>query len=119
MSTGRRFTTPLPLAALLEAHGPHITDEVLGELVGVTKSTVIRAHERGLCASDADRFACRLGLHPLSVWGDAWVDACDVEEYERTHCLRGHERGMGRYCSACHREATKRRRAAARERYAA
>jgi ABC-type uncharacterized transport system permease subunit len=33
----------------------------------------------------ADRLAVASGLHPFSVWGDAWIDAIDIERGTQTH----------------------------------
>ena len=62
-----------PLAPLLDAC--ELTPARLVLLVGVPVSAVHAAVRRGLTDIEADRWAIRAGLHPVSVWGWAWVEA--------------------------------------------
>lgn len=60
-----------PLAALVEASG--MSENALGEAVGLTGSNLGNARRFGLIEEAADRCACRLGLVPWLVWSD-WLD---------------------------------------------
>jgi hypothetical protein len=51
------------------------TRKALARALGVHVRIVERAVERGLSDDQADRWACALGYHPASVWGQAWFDA--------------------------------------------
>ncbi len=61
-----------PLQPLLDASG--LTARRLAAELGVSGTTVRNAGRRGLNDRQADEWAIRLGLHPLLVWGWAWVD---------------------------------------------
>jgi hypothetical protein len=88
---GRRW----PLQPLLDACG--LTSAVLAAHLHVGGNAVTLAARSGLSDRQADRWAIRLGFHPLLVWGWAWVDAAGVPDmpHERVaHELRGQiERG--------------------------
>jgi hypothetical protein len=47
------------------------------ELLNVSTRSVHRLRHSGLTPSTADRLAIAAGLHPLAVWGDAWIHAID------------------------------------------
>lgn len=51
----------------------------LGALVGVDSRTIQRIYARNgkLSVWEADRFATRLGRHPIEIWGDAYLAAPD------------------------------------------
>lgn len=34
----------------------------------------------GITLDEADTLACAIGLHPLDVWGDAWLEGDDLED---------------------------------------
>lgn len=92
---------PLPLQPLLDAlpidhavarncgNGPGVVQQA-ATLLGVTTKSVHRYFHTGLSPRTADRLACKVGLHPLVVWGEAW------EAAERANALRksGSERGL-------------------------
>ncbi len=61
-----------PLHPLLDAC--QLTATAMGRRLGVSGATVSRAARYGLNDHQADEWAIRLGLHPLMVWGWAWVD---------------------------------------------
>jgi len=63
----------LPLQPLLEAHGGPWRD--FRVTVGSRDSVLHRARTEGLDVDQADRYACRCGLHPLEVWGRMWEEA--------------------------------------------
>lgn len=49
----------------------------LARRLGVSRPNVCRASREGLTINLADRWAIALDLHPVTVWGDAWLEACD------------------------------------------
>jgi Bacterial regulatory proteins, gntR family len=61
-----------PLQPLLDASG--LTPTRLAAELGLSGTTVRVAARRGLSDRQADEWAIRLGLHPLLVWGWAWID---------------------------------------------
>ena len=63
----------LPLEPLLEAFGGSLRD--FRATVGSRHSVVQKAQVEGLDVAQADKYACRCGLHPLEVWGRAWEEA--------------------------------------------
>jgi biotin operon repressor len=64
-----------PLQSLLDAC--RISASALGQRLGVSGSQIARAIERGLSDRQADEWAIHLGVHPMTVWGWAWVDDAD------------------------------------------
>jgi hypothetical protein len=64
-----------PLRPLLDACG--LTATGLARRVGVSPSAVTTAARDGLSDHQADRWAIRLGTHPLLVWGWAWIEDAD------------------------------------------
>ena len=58
------------------------TDETFARLVGCHRVTVQKWRRRGIPPYTADRAACRLGLHPCLVWGDAWWAAVPIDNQE-------------------------------------
>jgi hypothetical protein len=61
-----------PLQPLLDASG--LTPTRLAGELGLSGTAVRRAARRGLTDRQADEWAIGLGLHPLMVWGWAWID---------------------------------------------
>jgi hypothetical protein len=61
-----------PLEPLLDASG--LTASGLAAELSLPTTTVRRAARRGLSDRQADEWAIRCGLHPLLVWGWAWID---------------------------------------------
>ena len=72
LPTGERWW---PLQPLLDAVG--LTPGSLSGRLGVAGNQITLAVRRGLTDRQADEWAIRLGVHPLSVWGWAWVDDAD------------------------------------------
>lgn len=64
-----------PLQPLLDIR--RISPASLGHQLGIGSNQIANAIERGLTDKQADEWAIRLGLHPMSVWGWAWVDDAD------------------------------------------
>lgn len=50
----------------------------LARCLGISTRQVLRLRHSGLTEVDADRYACRLGLHPGTVWPEWW--SIDNEE---------------------------------------
>jgi hypothetical protein len=61
-----------PLQPLLDASG--LTRTRLAAELGLSGATLRTAGRRGLNDRQADEWAIRLGLHPLMVWGWAWIE---------------------------------------------
>jgi hypothetical protein len=64
-----------PLGPLLGAGG--LSASALARRLGVAGAAVSTAARRGLTDRQADEWAIRLGLHPMLVWGWAWIDEAD------------------------------------------
>ena len=64
-----------PLQPLLDVC--RISAGSVGHHLGVGRNQLARALERGLTDRQADEWAIRLGVHPMTVWGWAWVDDAD------------------------------------------
>ena len=60
-----------PLAPLLDASG--LTRLWLAHHLGVSGETLKRAARDGLTDTEADRWATRLGFHPVAIWGWDWI----------------------------------------------
>jgi hypothetical protein len=61
-----------PLQPLLDAVG--LTASRLSVTLGLSGTAIRIARQRGLTDAQADEWAIRLGLHPLLVWGWAWIE---------------------------------------------
>ena len=61
-----------PLQTLLDASG--LTRSRLAAELHLSGATLRIAGRRGLTDRQADEWAIHLGLHPLLVWGWAWID---------------------------------------------
>ena len=66
-----------PLTALLAASG--LSRNGLGRQLRLAGHTLRAASRRGLSDVQADRWAVRLGLHPVEVWGSSWYDGVGDE----------------------------------------
>jgi GntR family transcriptional regulator len=64
-----------PFQPLLEVSG--VPTETLRRRLGLDTSTIATAVTDGLTDLQADHWAVRLGWHPMSVWGWAWIDHAD------------------------------------------
>src|SRR5262245_6674250 len=61
-----------PLTALLAASG--VSRNGLARQLRLAGHTLRTASRQGLSDVQADRWAVRLGLHPVEVWGSSWYD---------------------------------------------
>ena len=76
-----------PISALEQKCGTYLTmsdkqdqfapNQGLANRLGVSRSVVIQARQRGLSVRQADEFACRAGYHPSLVWPSWFEDAED------------------------------------------
>jgi hypothetical protein len=64
-----------PLQPLQDASG--LPDESFSRRLHVSGHALTTAAEQGLTDVQADRWAVRLGWHPMSVWGWDWIDAAN------------------------------------------
>lgn len=64
----------LPAEPLL-AMFPDMSDDEIGEAVGVNRHTVSRWRENGLSLTVGDRIAIAMGKHPILVWGASYWSA--------------------------------------------
>lgn len=91
-----------PLEALVAVE----SDEVLAEVLGVTRRTVWRYRAEGVSEIAADRLAVAAGFHPFEVWPelvDVATVVCDCGE------VFVPVRGSHRFCSRrCHSRVTSR-----------
>jgi hypothetical protein len=58
-------------------HGNHglFCDRQAAIQLGVRRDDIPRYRRHGITPRMADRLACHVGLHPLLVWGQAWLCA--------------------------------------------
>lgn len=72
---GRGVERLFPLGPLVEiaASWFDISANQLRAIVGVNTATWTAAWDEGLTFVLADRWSVMLGLHPVIVWGDAWI----------------------------------------------
>lgn len=66
-----RYPRLFPLQPLLDA--ADVTAGQIGRLCKISGSRVAEAVSGGLTVWEADRLACRLGLHPGNVWPEWWT----------------------------------------------
>lgn len=79
MPRGRVAQHRLPFGPVLKLY-PDQSLRGLANIFGVTWTAVAQWAERGVPVDRADEIAVhRMGLHPASVWGDAWWDATPLE----------------------------------------
>ena len=65
------ITERWPMQPLIDAY----QGSNFAEAAQASSDVIRRARERGLDDLVADRWATRLGLHPVQVWGWEWCDA--------------------------------------------
>lgn len=102
----RTVDTKLPLEPLLRALGLHGQESSGGgdpgpyaraaETLGVNKRVLLRYRHTGLSPLAADRLAVAAGLHPRSVWGEAW-DLAAAARRPRQRVADTRELGDGRH----------------------
>lgn len=61
----------LPAGPLIEQSGQSLRS--VAQHLGIDPANLCRP----LSINQADRYACRLGLHPMSIWGDDWLTDTD------------------------------------------
>lgn len=88
MATPRKpippFLTMLPAANLIERFPTEMTDLAIAEILGCGRSKVrqMRQPHNTIRWFDADRYAIRLGVHPIEIWG--WLWTYEVRPVQRT-----------------------------------
>jgi len=83
VTVARAAGTRWPLQPLLDAC--QLSHRDLAGHVGAGRHTVAVAATRGLSDDQADRWAIRLGFHPLIVWGWSWIDAARTGRWMPSH----------------------------------
>ena len=77
---GSKPVKRLPFAPIAQLY-PDQSFRGLADLFGVTWTAIRAWSERGVPVNRADHLAVtRLGLHPASVWGDAWWALTPIED---------------------------------------
>lgn len=65
-----------PVEELLAARcGRRATTDEVAEACSCSARSIIRRRTAGVTVWEADRIAVSWGMHPVNVWGQAWVDA--------------------------------------------
>lgn len=72
----------LPFGPLMRASRCD-TQGQLAELLGMSRRNLTRYVQQGMSMRVAERFCDRLGLFPVEVWGDDWLDAVVMFELWR------------------------------------
>lgn len=73
------FTYWLPAAPLLRMFGPDADYTTVCQALDVSRSCYTRWRRPGARISfvDADKYACKLGVHPMYIWGLTWIEEQD------------------------------------------
>lgn len=76
----RRKYRPLK-PAVLRLDGTILVDRLIHDdrLASVDTSLISRWRRQGITVWDADRWACRLGYHPIEIWGQAFYEGATSE----------------------------------------
>ena len=66
----------LPTTPLIQFVGPDQHDTTIAEQLHTSRGRVRRMRRTDTRISwlEADRFAIRLGVHPITIWGHLWTD---------------------------------------------
>ncbi len=64
-----------PLLAIAWKQAPERTIVAAADVIGIDPSLIHRHDLSGLSDEQADRWACRLGMHPSLIWGPKWFEA--------------------------------------------
>ena len=80
MPKGRKPEQRLPFGPVLELY-PNQSLRTMASMFGVTWTAVRDWIDGGVPLHRADTLAVKcMGLHPASVWGDAWWEATPIED---------------------------------------
>ena len=90
----------------------------LAERLKLSPTMLYRLRHHGLSPDQADRLACRVGVHPAMIWPTWWADTPDEIPPEgrrnaaKTHCPQGHtydhvDATGRRRCHQCRAEQTR------------
>lgn len=66
--------TRLPFADLEAMVDTRHLPGTVAQVLGISGTTANRYRREGLSVKQADKLACRAGLHPANVWPEQWVD---------------------------------------------
>lgn len=82
MARSTALYDPAPLLAIVPTVDED-TDVSIGDLLGVSDRTIARwrCGTVKVTEANADRAACRLGLHPANIWPEYWGN-CPDEEFD-------------------------------------
>lgn len=69
------FLTMLPASNLIDRFPPEMTDQAIAQILGCGRAKVrlMRQPHYTIRWFDADRYAIRLGAHPVEIWGWLWT----------------------------------------------
>lgn len=92
-----RYRTPrLPIEPLeRECHRQGLSPHNVAKGLGIH----FREYKaEGLTWQAADRLACAVGMHPVNLWGDEWMDLCAfLDEFQATKAERAKQQAAARY----------------------
>lgn len=76
---------PIRRMILAEQNREHVSDKDCGKRLGVSERQIRKARIQGMDWTQADLFACRIGRHPVEIWGEEWLSpealfAADIHE---------------------------------------
>ena len=57
----------------------------VGEVCGFSRKTYYRFKKNGVSLEWAEKIAHSLGLHPMEIWGTAYLMSCAAEEVHSGH----------------------------------
>lgn len=69
-----------PFEPIQKLFDKHTVDRDIAYALGIERNLVVLARQRGLSEWQADKFACKLGIHPALIWGDLWWDTAELED---------------------------------------
>ncbi len=80
---GMPYRKYLPAAPLFKYFSPEMNDKDIAAAMGTTRRRIhdFRLPNFHITWLEADRYAIAIGLHPLYIWGDLWIE--EVSPVER------------------------------------
>ena len=52
----------------------NLDDGIIAEVCGLSRRTLVRWRRGGIPWLSADRVSAHLQVHPILIWGDAWIE---------------------------------------------
>ena len=85
--------------ALLAMFSPDTDVITIADTLGTGREAVYKwlSNNTRFDAWQADRFACRIGLHPANIWGDQWWDECAAAEEAKERSMERKRQRMREY----------------------